>query len=71
MIDDEVTFHPEETPMDVIQRVLGMLGDNIDRILIVTMDTNGNHFHMVSNARSAAEENGMCNIISNWVDHQG
>lgn len=59
-MSNEFARIPEHTPNNVIERLLEDIAEgNVDRIVILSMDSNGDDIIMYSNARSEAEMQGM------------
>jgi hypothetical protein len=62
MEDEPQARIPEQTAMDVLDRVLRVQGDDLDRITIMAMRKGGRVMEMYSNARSEAEMFGMLHM---------
>ena len=59
---------PEQSAMDVLDRVLGELGDDIDRVTILALNRDGRAMRLYSNARSEAEMFGMMHVGLNFTE---
>lgn len=57
---------PEHSVMDAINRVLDEYGEIADRVTIVIQSTDGESSHIISNARSENEMNGMLYAALNY-----
>ena len=49
----------EQTATDTMMRALSEFGDDVDRVVVVTLDKDGFQCGIYSNARSEPEMNGM------------
>jgi hypothetical protein len=59
MENEESARQPEQTAMECLNRVLSEQGDEMDRVVIITIPKNGDVASFYSNARSEAEMFGM------------
>jgi hypothetical protein len=68
MENSEAARQPEQTAMECLNRVLSEEGDNMDRIVIITMPKSGDESSMYSNVRSEAEMFGMLYMGLNMTE---
>lgn len=63
-MNEEIAHQPEQSVMDVLDRAMAMFGATADRILVVAVEKDGTSMHQVSNARSAAEHQGILRLAA-------
>lgn len=60
---------PEQSPMDVLDRVLSDSRIDVDRLLVIAQDKDGTLCTIYSNARSESEMFGLAwRMMNNWED---
>jgi hypothetical protein len=71
MGSDEAARKPEQSAMDCLNRVLSEEGDNLDRVVILTIPKDGDSSGLYSNCRSEAEMFGLLFMAMHMTEDVG